>query len=162
MKPRTSRVVPLRVALGVVVAVLLAVPLTLSARADGPANSDGGFVLLSMEQAAMYRGTQMIVGCNGTGTYGHCSGSTGNSCNDYSYENCPSSVTNFGNHTIHYCDSYGTGTMGVCHNLGYALCYTTVYCIRDDERAICKNWFTWNTTAYDDVCLNPVPLPKPN
>ena len=62
----------LGVGLGVVgVLVLAGWSPTLANGASGP---EEGFVLLSMEQAARYRGTQIVYCCTGTGTYTGCNG----------------------------------------------------------------------------------------
>jgi hypothetical protein len=166
MKPRANRVVPLRVALGVAVAGLLAVPLALPARADGPSDSDGGFVLLSMEQAAMYRGTQMPGYCRGTGNQPQCTG-TSTACWQYSYENCPSFARSFPTDPVRYCQSWTPGGPAYCDFQGEVPCYTDSGCMRKSENGTCVRpgfplGWTNVVKANDDVCTaGPGQLPPP-
>jgi hypothetical protein len=156
----------LKMVLGVAVAGLLAVPTTRSALAEDGPGSQPGFVLLSMEQAPMYRGTQIPGTCTGTATYGHCSGSSA-SCSDYSGENCPDFARTFTQSPPRYCTGWAPAPPpGGCTFMGVAWCYTDFQCQVDPQWLTCyhPSWpfgYEYRNEINDDVCTTPTPGPSP-
>ena len=169
MKPCANRAVPLRLAVGVVVAAMLAVPLGLSSFARDRSSPAGGFVLLSMEQATMYRGTQPGIwgSCGGTATYPQCSGTTA-LCSSYSFENCPSFDRSYPRTPITYCTGWAPGSSNDCQWNGLKRCYTESNCLQNPELGTCCHplWPLGSVNVVqlnDDTCvsLNPRPPGPP-
>jgi hypothetical protein len=151
----------LGVGLGVVgVLVLAGWSPTLANGASGP---EEGFVLLSMEQAARYRGTQIVYCCTGTGTYTGCNGQDTH-CSDILEPGlCNSSVEyDYSAISMTYCTGLspcGAGT-ATCDAAGTALCYTWSACHWVPFRGCQPTEPTHNSTWDNWICNVPA-VPNP-
>ena len=164
MKPETAHSALRGLTPAVTAAGVLAVLMISSALAGDSRGSQGDFVLLSMEQAALYHGTQMPGYCNGTANRPQCMG-TSRLCSWYSFESCPYSAFTYPENPVRYCTNWVPGPPpGGCTCNGMAPCYTQSQCIADMEQGVCKHpWWGWVTVVemYDDVCTTPTPVPIP-
>jgi hypothetical protein len=171
MSPCAKRVMPFRVVLGVAVAGMLAVPMTRSALAAAPSDSEGSFVLLSMEQAAMFSGTQLPHGapCNRTGTYTGCIG-INNNCGYDDPATCNSSLGRvYSGASTDYCaGAVPPPLTGTCTYVDTVACYTWFECSWQLAGYCARVWDTGCDITWDNiVCTgapsptDPPPLPPP-
>lgn len=164
MSASASRVLPSRVVLGVAVAGMFVVAMAQPALGGGPPDAERGFVLLSMEQAAMFHATD-IAGCTGTANRPACFG-TSALCNWYSGQNCPAFARTYPAQPVRYCTCWDPnhGAPGTCKWNGLKLCYNDAQCAVDPTFQSCAAT-SQVFPAYDndDWCdLNqPYTPPKP-
>jgi hypothetical protein len=150
------------VAAGAGAAVAAVMPASLGV--GGPARAPG-FVLLSMEQAAMFHGAQVPGYCTGTGVYTACFGEP-EFCWMYSTENCPPFARNYSNATIHYCMNWVPGPPpGACTFVSRKTCYVDNQCQATDNGCVHPMWplgYENEVELNDDICTAPTPpLPPP-
>jgi hypothetical protein len=129
MKPETAHSALRGLTPPVAAAGVLAMLMISSALAGDSRSCQGDFVLLSMEQAALYRGTQMVAGCTGTANRPECSG-TSALCSWYSAENCPDFAVTYPSQAVRYCTGWDPDVSGpgTCNWNGLKRCYTRSQC----------------------------------
>lgn len=130
--------------------------------------TDGGYVLLSMEQARTYQGKQEPGSCSGTAPYSQCVG-LDITCGAY----CDPATCNGSVARIYpaspptYCTNWAPlppGTATHCDFRGQAVCYTWHECQWTGEPLNCcgrKNWESHESLLNNDVCIFPSPPPPP-
>jgi hypothetical protein len=153
MNPRAVRVV-----LATLIAGAIAVAMAPLALAGDQAGPDCGFVLLSMEQASLFSGTQVPAYCTGTSTYGECAG-TSHRCLDYPEWDCPEWAVTYNSSPVHYCKGWVPGGPGDCQFLGEVVCYTDYRCEPVAMLGCVGTGYSFDSHRNDDVCTNPTPAP---
>ncbi len=151
------------VALGIVGLVVLAG--RSPTLAGGGTDQTEGFVLLSMEQAARYRGSQMPLCCTATVNYTICSGSNA-VCSWWTTQaGCESSdVLRWHPQTMPtYCGGWTPcGQTGGCNVTGPTTCYVWEACVWNAVLARCQAGQTGTCVVQNEVCLAaPTPVNPP-
>ena len=128
---------------------------------DKPGSSGPDYVLLTMDQSAVFRGAQSHAGCTGTSAYIECEGNS-RTCQSYGYCNCNSATTYGG--TIRYCVGWSQqqSAPGTCVFMGEKICTTTTSCLFTAPEFQCMPYGTpIPIMRNDDVCDTGAPYTPP-
>jgi hypothetical protein len=152
--------------LGIRLAVALAgaagAPTAPLASVDNPRSSGPDYVLLTMDQAAMFRGAQSHTTCTGTREYMGCT--HGNRyCQDEPQGTCAGALEHrYSNARPTYCVIEPPGPQGTCSSLEAVLCYTWWECQWNVFSGCVPVGAGHASTIDPSVCNVPAPDPPPN